>query len=542
MMAALRLGSRQSSDQPGVEVAAPDDGASPRSAAPWPRLRRNAWLIGVIILVVLIGELPRLLAACCAPAGATGFGTAWFINDFAQYESAMRQGAEQSGWLVHDPFTAEPHADAFMFPLYVGIGKLAATLHAPPTAVEQLVEVLARVFLVLALWRFCRAFGRGRLAARWALGLALFASGFELVAAMVGGYTGNWSYEMNGFGLLFAAPHVPLALAATLELARDTLRPRRHAASAWWLAKIAALSAVIALLHPFHEPVLLGAAALAGLAFWRSGRGAANLVAAVVAGAAALPVLLPTVATFTFQPFWVTTYSAQNLLPSPAPHELLVDLGPTLLLALMGAIMLRGRVAPFGLLLWLLLMFIAMYLPVPYQRRLSFGIQPCLAVLAANAVVSLAARLDERRAAVLRLGTVAIAGSSTALVLVSVVASGLSNAPLPMYRSTTDLDAAAAWLDSQAAPSDVIMADWNASNYLAGHTSARMVGGHPVATLHPDEKRFQIATVFAHPSSLIVARSLGAQWLVYGPAEATLTGPAAQPAFQSGAVRVYRVA
>jgi asparagine N-glycosylation enzyme membrane subunit Stt3 len=212
------------------------------------------------------------------------------------------------------------------------------------------------------------------------------------------------------------------------------------------------------------------------------------------------------------------------------------------LLALMGAIMLRGRVAPFGLLLWLLLMFIAMYLPVPYQRRLSFGIQPCLAVLAANAVVSLAARLDERRAAVLRLGTVAIAGSSTALVLVSVVASGFSNAPLPMYRSTTDLDAAAAWLDSRAAPSDLVLADWDASNYLAGHTSARVVGGHPVATLHPEQKRFQIATVFAHPSSLIVARSLGAQWLVYGPAEALLAGPAAQPAFQSGAVRVYRVA
>src|SRR5262249_34898648 len=196
----------------------------------------------------------------------------------------------------------------------------------------------------------------------------------------------------------------------------------------------------------------------------------------------------------------------------------------------------RGRVAPFGLLLWVLLAVIAMYLPVPYQRRLSFGIQPCLAVLAGNAVVMLSARLTTRRAAAFRLGTVAIAGSSTALVLVSVVASGLSNAPLQMYRSTTDLDAAAAWLDTQALPSDVILSDWDASNYLAGRTSARVLGGHPVATLHPDQKRFQIATVFAHPSSLIVARSLGAQWLVYGPAEATLPGPAAQPAFQSGAV------
>ena len=40
---------------------------------------------------------------------------------------------------------------------------------------------------------------------------------------------------------------------------------------------------------------------------------------------------------------------------------------------------------------------------------------------------------------------------------------------------------------------------------------------------------------------VVVARVLGAQWLVYGPAEAQLNGPAAPPAFQSGVVRVYRV-
>ena len=503
---------------------------------------RYGWLLVMIAIAVLIGELPHVLAACCAPAGTSGFGTAWFVNDFAQYESAMRQGAEHSSWLVHDPFTAEPHPDTFMFPLYVGIGKLAAALHLPALWLEQLTEIIARVLLVLALWRFCRAFARGRLAARWAVGLALFASGFELFAGLLGGgYTGNWSYEMNGFGLLFAAPHVPLAMAATLELARQTLRPRARVTPRWLLG-IALLSTAIALLHPFHAPVLLGAVFVAGVVYWRTGRGVANLIASIVAGLAALPILAPTVLTFSLQPFWVTTYSTQNLLPSPAPHELLVDLGPTLVLALVGALMLRGRVAPFGLLLWLLLSAIAMYVPVPYQRRLSFGIEPALAVLAANAIVAFAAQLSERRAAVFRLATVALAGSSTALVLISVIASGLSGKPLPVYRSTTDLDAAAAWLEGQAAASDVVLADWDASNYLAARMPARVFGGHPVATLHPDQKQFQIATVFAHPSSLIVARGLGVQWLVYGPEEASLAGPTAQPAFQSGPVRVYRVA
>jgi len=502
-------------------------------------LARRAWLFSVLALALVVGQLPMLLSACCAPTGATGLGTVWFVNDFAQYESAMRQGAEQNGWLVHDPFTAEAHQPTLMFPLYVGIGKLGATLHVPATSVEQLVGVLARVLLVLSLWRFCRAFSTGRVAARWAFGLALFGSGFELVAGLLGGYSGNWSYETNGFGMLFAAPHVPLGMAATLELARDGLRLYRKLSPAW-LVKMALLAAAVALLHSFHVPVLLGALMLVGLVFWRSGRGLANLAGALAACLGAVPILLPTVVTFSLDPFWVGTYSLQNLLPSPAPHELLVDLGPTLVLALIGAIMLRARVAPFGVLLWLLLGMVAMYVPVPYQRRLSFGMQPALAILAGNGLVAACAVLSSRGAAALRLGVVAAAASGTLLILVSVIASGVRNAPLPVYRSTRDLDLAAAWLDSIAQPGDVILADWAAANYLAPRTPARVFGGHPVATLHAADKQLAVETVFAHASSLQLARALGVQWLVYGPDEDALHGPP-WPAFQSGAVRVYRV-
>ena len=78
----------------------------------------------------------------------------WFVNDFAQYESAMRQGAAQSGWLIHDAFTAELHQPTLMFPLYVAIGKLAATIHAPaneqgigPTAAYLLSRRPCRVII-----------------------------------------------------------------------------------------------------------------------------------------------------------------------------------------------------------------------------------------------------------------------------------------------------------------------------------------------------------------------------------------------------------
>src|SRR5947208_1303105 len=159
--------------------ATPGEGATPREGwfqAAQRFVGRRAWLFSILAIALLVGQLPSLLAMCCAPPGATGLGTVWFVNDFAQYESAMRQGAEQAGWLIHDPFTAEAHQPTLMFPLYVGIGKLAATLHVPAASLEQTVAVLARALLVLSLWRFCRAFARGRVAARWAFGLALFGS------------------------------------------------------------------------------------------------------------------------------------------------------------------------------------------------------------------------------------------------------------------------------------------------------------------------------------------------------------------------------
>ena len=502
-------------------------------------LRQHAVLLVVLAAALLIGEFPLLLAACCAPAGATGLGTVWFINDFAQYESAMRQGAQQSGWLIHDPFTAEAHQPTFMFALYVGLGKFAALTSAPAEVLERALEVLARSAVVLALWYFARTFASNRAAAVWAVLLALFGSGLEIVGALVGGYSGNWSYETHGFGLLFAAPHVPLAMAGTLLLAARYLRPRASLGALEFVGTVV-VGAFLAIVHPFHLPVLLAAMWLVGLAYWRTGRGPASLIGAVAASIGAVPVLAPTVTTFSVAAVWLQTYGEQNVLPSPAPHELLVDLGPTLVLALGGAWFMRGRVAPFGLLVWLLLAAIAMYVPVPYQRRLSFGIQPALAILAGNALVAWCASLSARRAALARLGVVAAAASGTVLILVGMVASSLTNAPLHVYRSTTDLDAAAQWLSEHASADEVILADWDAANYLAARTPARVYGGHPVATLHAEQKQFLVASVFAHPSSQAVAGSFGAHWLVYGPSEAKLAS-IGSPAFESGPVRVFRV-
>jgi hypothetical protein len=181
-----------------------------------------------------------------------------------------------------------------------------------------------------------------------------------------------------------------------------------------------------------------------------------------------------------------------------------------------------------------------MYLPVPYQRRLGFGLHPALCVVAGNALIAACNGLTARRAAWLRRTVFAVAPTATLLILAGMSYSSVMNWPMPVYRSTTDLDAAVRWLDQQARPGEVILADWDVSNYVAPRTPARVVGGHPVATLDAEDKKMRIETVFAHTASRQVAQQYGAQWLIYGPREADLPGPP-DPAFQSGAVRVYRV-
>ena len=185
-----------------------------------------------------------------------------------------------------------------MFPLYVGVGKLAALLHLPQSVLEHVLEVLARAALVFALWRFCRAFAAGT--SRRAVGVRARPVRQRLrvvrgaLSMLRGGgvYTGSWSYETNGFGLLFAAPHVPLAMAATLEMAHDVLRAAAHRVAARGCSKSGCC--------PRQSPCSIRSIcrscsrrrSLAGVVFWRSERGYASLAGALAACLAALPVLV----------------------------------------------------------------------------------------------------------------------------------------------------------------------------------------------------------------------------------------------------------
>src|SRR5438132_7214572 len=134
---------------------------SPALRAASPRGRGDfVWLVGAAVVVLGLCGLPYLVSALFGPSDLERIGTFWFMRDFSQYEAAMREGASQSGWLIHDHFSAEPHSAALMYPLYVAAGKLAALLHAGFTTVFVVMEWLGRLALLGAIYAFASCFVR----------------------------------------------------------------------------------------------------------------------------------------------------------------------------------------------------------------------------------------------------------------------------------------------------------------------------------------------------------------------------------------------
>ena len=532
------------------------------------------WLAIVTVLTMLVVELPYLIAYAQVTRGIVFAGMLWSPHDFAQYAAAMREGAESSSWLMHDHLTAEPHKPIFMYPLYVGLGKLSALLGLDVQAVYHAAELVARTSLLVAVYVFCSAILHSVRLRRTAFLLIVLSSGLAFLLAplnavfplMVEGpelltTELNWP-EMSTFLTLFTAPHLMLGLALLL------LAARRYLVS-WSRVRVRGLVVTVlivvglGLTNPFSL-VTLCAALPIHLAVSRVccrclSRGAILTTAVVVAAGA--PFLLYNLLVFGADPFWSVPYGRQNLTPSPPPQFLAAGLAPLLLLAIVGlSAFLRGSAPDRGLVLvWVLVSIGLMYAPVGVQRRFAFGLQPMLGVIAAVGLERLARRLWAQTASrpalsgrILQVGLVASLVVPTAIpyaLLLTVVThpterdwGGGTFQP----RSVTE---AGRWLAGAAAADDVILADTSTGNYLAGVVRGRVFVGHWAATVRFEAKEAAMAEFYrsedeASRRSFVAAHRI--DYVVYGPHERAIgarpvAGSFLRPVYAVDDVAVYRV-
>jgi hypothetical protein len=188
---------------------------------------------------------------------------------------------------------------------------------------------------------------------------------------------------------------------------------------------------------------------------------------------------------------------------------------------------------------WLILLWIGfglvwMYVPVAYQRRFAFGVQPALAVCAAVGLLHLNAWLRAlsvgglgRR--VVNYGIALAAISTSLLVYVALLSSAMVNKPAEVYLWSRAEANAAVWLGAHTGADDVVLASTDFANPMVSVIDGRVVHGHTVATLDSPGKEGLVRRFYApatdHDGRAGILLVSAATVVAVGPRERALGAP-----------------
>ncbi len=542
-------------------------------------MSRREWRSVLLLALILVAvtSIPYLIAWANAassqsqPQGGWEFtGFLFGVEDGNSYLGKMRLGA-QGAWDFSLFYTPEAHDGVpLVFLPYILPGQLVGRLLSAndpaltPALIGtfHLMRVIFSTLMIVVIYRFCAAFlsePRDRLTA-------------TLLAALGGGL--GWALALGGqsalpaefyipegfsFLILFGLPHLALARAALLlgllalmktlagtdtpqKLTRVSGKDRR------WLLLAAGCWLVVGLSVPFYLVIIYCILGAWGLAAWLKTRRfpLALFIRAVIAAGLTFPLFLFYAAAFARNPAFAA-WSAQNLLPSPAPLQYVWAYLPLALLALFGARRLWQQPGhPSALLLgWVVIVPILVYLPINVQRRMSEAVIVPLAILAAAGVRALAKRGLPRWAGG---ALIAVCCFSSAFLLLGGVLA--AKPAYPLFRPTEEI-AALNWLNQHSQPGSVVLSAFGTGNLLPAWTHLRPYIGHGPESIDGELKiaRTQAfygetlsaaerAGFFAMPCAQGFACVGAIRYVMFGPLERALA-PNDTPEWAAGLTIIY---
>jgi hypothetical protein len=525
------------------------------------------WLwVGVwAVALMALTSLPYLLGASLSTPDNQFGGFVIGVEDGNSYLAKMRQGAVD-GWQFHLPYTSEPHDGVYLFLFHLLLGKLAGLSGLPLAMVYHLARVVCGIVLLITVYRFAAFFTDLRPVRRLTFWLVGLGSGLGWLAVLLG-LTGRlgmpldfYSPEAFAFHVLFGLPH--LAIAETLLLWAILLLLvawERQWPSYALLAGLALLGmAIIAAFYLVIVAAVLVAAWL--LRRWRAGQGPGHpwteVGLAVLSLAMAAPVLFYNVYLYLTNSI-IRMWAGQNRILSPSPVHYLLAFGPLTLLGVIAGYeeWRRGSIRSRLLIGWCLVVPLLVYIPFGLQRRLTLGVQLPLSILGALGLWRLSGAENAlRRWRVLSAGLVALLSVSNLLILTGAALEVSYQSP-PIFHSGKEVSAAD-WLGAQTTPDQVVLAAYEAGNYLPTRMSARVFAGHGPETMYSDTKRAMLRQFFANDTGNSEAandrrcrllQDYGVTYVFYGPAERALGSfsPAdasyLQKVYDNGEIQIYRV-
>lgn len=524
------------------------------------KISRYEWwqLSFYIIGLLVVTSIPYVIAQQQA-------GDTWLFNGFMfgvedgnAYLGKIRLGVEGNWrfYLFYTPGADDDKASLLYLP-YLLAGHAVRLLideQDPQQRFEAMVlafhllRMISSVLLLVAIYVFSAYFLRSRSARFLALVMASIGGGVGWVFGFMG--RGEWLGspppdffipEAFGFLVIFGLPHIAMARAALLAgfcCLFQAIRPQtpRHQQPRW--ALLAGLCWVLVGLGVAFYLVIIYCIVLAwGAATWARQRTLPwQLIRpASIAVIITWPLFFYFVWLFTFnEPF--TSWSAQNLLPSPHPVVFALAYIFFIPLAILGGWWhWRNRPQAPALLLvgWVLVAPILVYLPLNVQRRLSEAVIVPLSILSVAGLQLLTIKLPgqsySKRWRSTRTLWLVPATLTTALILV-----GSSFAPLspgrPLFRPQAEI-AAMDWLASRATANETVLGAPSTGNLLAARHDIQVYLGHGPETIGSDEREEQIERFFGDQLSSTEQAQLLADvnYVFYGTAERELEDDTLQP-------------
>lgn len=474
----------------------------------WPARAELRWAALVAAVLMALTCLPYLYGLLIRPDGWYYSGLLTNPDEHNVYLAYMKQAANGRLFLI-DPFTSEPQSGRVVNVFFLVLGTCARGADLPLPVLYHLARVASGWLLLMAIYCLAAQVLATVSGRRIALLLAGLASGLGWLYPAAGGRPHPIDY---GPGLVMPEAITFLSLllnplfcfSVFLMIATIGLAAHAFSSNSLRSAVLAGLAAlVLGNIHTYDliPVVAVLAAYLIMLAATRRLTMRAIGLALLIAALAA-PSLIYQLWLIRGGEVTLVVKSQETPVRSPAPVFLALGLGLPLALAVAGAVRGALRGASDGArlaALWLVLGFAAVYLPVPFQRKLAEGLHVPLCLLAVLALEPAWRELKDRRAlwigALLVLLTVPCNFLFVNRALQDVRtnnAAYIGNAMPPLYLRA-DQRGALAWLDGETTQSDLLLCNSFLGSYAPSLAGCRVYVGHWAETLHFQEKLGRLA-------------------------------------------------
>jgi hypothetical protein len=444
------------------------------------RAFRVAWTL----FVVAATSAPYLFNWLTAPAG---YHYTWIIPPYPEDSfgyMAWAQQAAHGAWLFKIKYTALPHSPFLFHPFFLLCGWISALLSCDVAIVFWIAKAIGAGVFLITFYRYVDYLGLSRFQATVASILVGISSGFGAFFALVGWVTPSalgpsdlWMPEVSIFSSLSWNPLFAFSLIfmllAVYWLDRGTGEKRMRDL---WLSGLA--TGVMTLIHPYALPLLFALAA--AVALIRHKLKATPYLLRYFA--AALPFAIYLALVSKLNPL-VAKHTVLGVMPSPPLIMHVLGFGLPLLLCLGGLIVApQTLLKRYGqLILWFLLSLGLAYAPFWFQRKLIFGAQIPLCILAAIAFEALLTKWAPVHRRWFALGTAVILlpmAAATPLYLTIKQRAEVKANAQEAYLLSDEVMEGLTVLKQQSKPNDVVFASPHSSRLIAALSGNTTVWGH----------------------------------------------------------------